>query len=142
MLINQIDINKHFVAFGDNSITVKSCETGKTVGVIRDARRLSGKNRNARQDFDAIERIKKAGLDWRKIGIDRLVIHNNELYVFIDRKIMENKTKNPLLFEFDNVNGKMDQRVFEDNKLLSDANLANIKTIEYIPLRPEDAHRY
>ena len=142
MLINQIDINKHFVAFGDNSITIKNRETGKTAGVIRDARRLSGKNRNARQDFEAIEKIKKAGLDWRKIGVDRLVIHNNELYIFIDRKIMENKTKNPLLFEFDNVNGKMDQRVFEDNKLLSDANLANIKTVEYIPLRPEDAHRY
>lgn len=142
MLINQIDINKHLVAFGDNSITVKSLETGKTAGVIRDARRLSGKSRNARQDFDAFEKIKKAGLDWRKIGVDRLVIHNNELYIFIDRKIMKNKTKEPLLFEFDNVNGKMDQRIFEDNKLLNEANLANLKTVEYIPLRPEDAHRY
>ena len=63
MLINQIDINKHLVAFGDNSITVKSLETGKTAGVILDARRLSGKSRNARQDFDAFEKIKKAGLD-------------------------------------------------------------------------------
>ena len=142
MLINHIDIKKHFVMFGDNSITVKSRETGKTAGVIRDARRLSGKNRNARQDFEAIEKLRKSGLDWRKVGFDRLVMHDNNLYVFIDRHIMENKEKSPLLYEFDNTNGKMDKRISDDNEILSAAKSANIFTIEYIPFRMEDAHRY
>ena len=142
MTIDQINKDQHLVMFGANSITVKSRDTGKTVGVIRNARRLSSGTRNARQDFDALEKLRKAGLDWRAISVDRLVLADNALYIFVDRRISDLKQSNPALYEIDNAGGRMDARIAADSSIVAAANAAGLPVIEYLPFRIEDGHNY
>ena len=142
MTVDQIRKDKHLVMFGANSITIKDRSTGKTAGVIRNARRLSGATRNPRQDFDAIQALKRAGLDWRAVSLDRLVFCDGVLYLFIDRRHDEVRNSNPALYRVDNTDGRLDARIEADDALVKSATAAGIPCIEYLPHRPEDGHSY
>lgn len=142
MTIDQINKDQHLVMFSANSITVKSRDTGKTVGVIRNAHRLSGGTRNARQDFDALEKLRKAGLDWHAIALDRIVLADNALYIFIDRRVSDLKQSNHALYEIDNAGGRMDARIAADSSIVAAVNAAGLPVIEYLPFRIEDGHNY
>lgn len=142
MNIEQINVREHFVSFGKTSITVKSRATGKTVGVIRDAVRMSNGNRSPRQDFELCQKFRKAGIDWRAVGFDRTVLHDGKVYLFHDMRLLEVRETCRALYDLDNAGGRMDTRLADDKAIFDAARAAGFPVIEYMPYRDADRHEY
>lgn len=142
MDIMQINAKKHYVSFSASTITIKDSETNKTAGMIRGAVRLSSVKGSTRQVFDAISRLRAAGLDWHNVGLDRVVLHDGKMYLFNDIRILKYKEINRALYDIDNSTGKMDKRLSDDKMIFDAARAAGIPVIDYMAFRASDEHAY
>lgn len=142
MDIRQISASAHYVSFSASTITIKDRNTQKTAGMIRGAVRLSNVNNSGRQAFDVVAKLRAAGLDWHKVGLDRVVLHDGEIFLFNDVRILECKNNNRPLYDVDNATGKMDKRLADDAEIFCAARAAGFTVIEYMPFKASDAHTY
>lgn len=137
--INPVD---HLVSFSRATITVKDRKTGKTAGLVKDAIRISPKTSSPRQVIDVRAKLRAYGIDCSLENMDRVILHDGQVYLFRDMRLLDCRDRMPDLFAVDDHDGRMTRRIEADNIYFEAAHAAGISVIEYMPLRESDRHNY